>query len=381
VDDDGLEVIDLAYEDDDDVPRPRKATARVSRRRIAVVAAIAVVIAGIAGFIAHRQSEHETATVTPTTLAPTPSRATVPTTTFVPPAGLTGLASGRFVAIVGGIPVLVDGTAPPRRILDDIPGNALVDTAQQGAALIGYDNTVRVIVGPAFDGTRNPLPAGIGLLPDADGRWWSNLGQLQSTNGLRRTAFPSGTSPVAHLRTGYLLVDDARTALFRWQPGTRMVRIAEGKARVLALAHDLVAWADDVGSVVHVTSLTTGRTIDVGSGGYAITARFAPNSSRLAILVAAHRNSMVLADPTTGQVVARLGCSTVDGELEAFPNVPASLEPAPFSWDTAGQLVLVCAEPTGLFVTTLDPAHGAVLRKAVAPQHLRQLVFVGPSYG
>jgi hypothetical protein len=77
-------------------------------------------------------------------------------------------------------------------------------------------------------------------------------------------------------------------------------------------------------------------------------------------------------------VVARLGCSTADGELEAFPNAPPELEPAPFSWDATGQLVLVCAVPTGLFVTTLDPAHGALLRKAVAPQHLRQLVFVGP---
>jgi hypothetical protein len=379
VDDDGLEVIDLTSEEDDDVKTRRRRTSRLSRRQVALGATIAVGIACIGGLVVHRQSRHKTATVTPTTLAPTPSRATVPTTTFVPPAGLTGLASGRFVAIVGGIPVLVDGTEPPRRILDDIPGNALVDTAQQGAALIGYDNTVRVIVGPAFDGTRNPLPAGIELLPDADGRWWSNLGQLQSTNGLRRLAFPPGTSPVAHLRTGYLLVDDARTALFRWQPGTRIVRIAEGEARVLAIAHDLVAWADDIGNVVHVTNLTTGGTIDIASGGYAITARFAPNSSRLAILVAEHRNSMVLAEPTTGRVVARLGCSTVDGELEAFPNVPASLQPAPFSWDTAGQLVLVCAVPTGLFVTTLDPAHGAMLRKVVAPQRLRQLVFVGPA--
>jgi hypothetical protein len=310
-------------------------------------------------------------------LAPLPSLATVATTTFVPPAGLTGLASGRFVAIVRGIPVLVDGDAPPRRILDDIPGNALVDTAQQGAALIGYESTVRVIVGPAFDGTRNPLPAGIELLPDAEGRWWSNLGQLQGANELRRIEFPHGTSPVAHLRTGYLL-DDARTGLFRWRPGVRPTQIVPGRARVLAIADDLVVWADDIGSVVHVTNLTTQRSIDVASGGHAVTARFAPNRSRLAILVGAHRAAVVLADSTTGRVLTRSSCSTDGGELNAFANVPPALEPVPFTWDAAGRMILVCATPPGLVVTTIDSDRARLLWTVAAPADLQQLVFVGP---
>jgi hypothetical protein len=250
--------------------------------------------------------------------------------------------------------------------------------SQQGAALINYPSTTRVIVGPIFDGTRNALPAGITLLPDAQGRWWSNFGQLESPNELHPLRFPAGSTPVAKLQDGYLLVDSAHTALFEWRSGSPLVRIGVGNARVLALANDRVAWTDDLGTVVHVANLTTGRTIDIHLDYSAIAARFSPDRSRLAFLVAGGTGGIELADSVTGRVITQASTSSGENNLETFGNVPPAFEPVPFSWDVIGRLILVAETAAGVSVKTLDPVNGTVLRKTVAPRGLQQLVLLTP---
>ena len=90
-----------------------------------------------------------------------PQPVSLPTTTWIPPPGLTGLVSGRGVAVMLGTPIIV-GDGPVRKILGDIAETASVAMSQRGAVLLHYVSTTRVIIGPSFDGTKNEeLPAAI----------------------------------------------------------------------------------------------------------------------------------------------------------------------------------------------------------------------------
>ena len=380
MDDDGLEVIDLTRESDHDGKTPRT-TDRPRGRRVMILAAGIGVLAAVGGLLAHHKSGRPAATVASTTSSLSTQPVLIPATSWVPPSGLRGLASDRFVAVIDGIPVLEGVGGRARHLLDDIDGSALLGISLRGEVLVVYPHLgTRVIdgdLGPVSSGIRNVLPSPIALLPDAAGRWWSNFGQLESPNQLHEIRFPVGTTPVAKLRDGYLLVDDAHTALLEWRPGARFVRVGVGSARILAIADDRVAWADDVGSFVHVAELTTGRTINIDVRDFATTARFSPDRSRLAVLTSAETASMVLADPISGRVITRL--ATSDAGLDALDTVPPAFDPVPFSWDRTGRLLLVTPPKAGnTFVKTLDPARGAVTRTIAAPDDLQQVVVLTP---
>jgi hypothetical protein len=378
VDDDGLEMIDLTPESDGDEAPPRR-TVRLSRRQAIVLGVGVGFLAAAGGLFAQHRSAHKAAFTVPTTPSSVAQRAfTIPPTTWVPPAGISGLASGRSVAVLLGTPLVVSDSGRVQKILDDIPGDASVDVAQRGAALVHFKEGARVIVGPTFDGTRNALPSPIELLPDAEGRWWSNFGELQSSTELHEIRFPAGTTPVAKLRRGYLLVDDAHTGLFEWQSRTPPVRIGGGDVRVLAIAGELFAWTDDVGSTVHITDLETGRAVTTHTPFSAVTARFSPDRSRLAILSGGLSESMVLADPASGRVIAQLVTASGGNALTVFDDVPPAFQPVPFSWDSTGRLVVIAQTTVGYFVHTVDPVSGSVLRTVAAPEGLQQLISLAP---
>ncbi len=58
----------------------------------------------------------------------------------------------------------------------------------------------------------------------------------------------------------------------------------------------------------------------------------APDTARLAILISASLNLVVLADTSSGRVITTQMTSRRDSGLDAFENVPAAFEPTPFSW-------------------------------------------------
>ena len=383
MDEDDLETIDLTG------APPRNATRPTRRRRPSrriVLGSIAVVWVVIAAVVAlsHTSGEKRTSGARPP--SPSPTTAVSPTTAETPTRrvlgnGLVNVARGPFVAIIDWTPILVTQTGQVRRILVSDTRRALLGPAQRGAVLVGYpDSTTRVIdedLGPRTTGRYDPLPAAIELIPDADGQWWSNLGQLEPGTRLRIARTPVGTIPVAHLRNGYLVTDRRRAGLLEWTGSPRLPLIGVGPARVLALDHNLVAWSDNAGRVVHVFDLDARRAVDIACGAYALTARFSRDRSRLAILVSAEEDSMVLADTSSGHVIARsVFTHEGAGGLTDIAGPPA-FQPAPFSFDARGDLALVATTATGTIVKSFDP-RGAVIRSVPAPSGLQQVVFVVP---
>ena len=339
-----------------------------------VWAVIAAVVA-----VSHTSGEKHTSGARPA--GPSSTTTASPTTKVLLGNGLVHVARGPFVAIIDWTPILVTPTGQVRRVLVGDTRRALLGPAQRGAVLVGYPgSTTRVIdadLGPRVTGRYDPLPAAIELIPDADGQWWSNLGQLEAGTRLRIARTPAGTTPVGHLRNGYLVTDERRAGLLEWTGSPRLPVISSGRARVLALDHNLVAWSDDEGRVVHVFDLDARRAVDIACGEYALTARFSPDRSRLAILVSAQEDSMVLADTSNGDVIARsVFTHEGAGGLTDIAGPPA-FQPAPFSFDARGDLALVATTATGTIVKTFDP-HGAVLRTVPAPAGLQQVVFVVP---
>ena len=383
MDEDDLEPIDLSEDAPVREPRRRPRPPRVSRRAaigsIAVVGAVLAAVAAVSQSSGDKHSSTSRAPGPPSTAAahrrPPPGRPPA----WVVPSGLSDVARGPFVAIVDWTPILVSPTGQIRRVLADLPGRALLGAAQHGAVLVGYPrSTTRVIdadLGPRPSGRYDPLPAGIELIPDANGRWWSNFGQLEGGPGLRIVRVPAGTRPIAHLADGYLVTDTRRAGLLQWTGSTRLPIVALGRARVLALDHNLVAWSDDEGRVAHVFNFDTRRAVDIACGEYARTARFSPDRSRLAILRSAAEDSMVLADTTSGRVLAR-SVFTHDGAggLTDIAGPPA-FQPAPFSFDARGDLALVATTTTGTEVRTFD-REGTVIRTVAAPARLQQVVFL-----
>ena len=213
------------------------------------------------------------------------------------------------------------------------------------------------------------------MIPDTAGRWWSNFGELEGRTTPRRVRVPAGTTPVAHIRNGYLVSDERRAVLLEWTGGVRLPIIGFGRARVLALDHNLVAWSDEAGRVVHVFDFDARRAVDVACGGYALTARFSPDRSRIAVLVRGKEDSMVLATTSNGDVIARTAFTHEGaGRLTDIAGPPA-FQPAPFAFDPRGDLTLVTTSVTGVVVKTFG-ADGKVIRSVPAPSGLQQVVFV-----
>ncbi len=296
---------------------------------------------------------------------------------FQLPAGLAGVVPGQFVAVVDGKPMLVAANGSGGLLLANLRTAAFVDTASGDTVLVSIQPSARILAGPSADHFPGAIPGGVTLLPDALGRWSSDFGPLDIHGQLSRLTFPAATKPVAKLADGYLLVDTAGTSLLRWRNGSAPVPIATGTARVLAIAHDVVAWSDSKGAVVRLTNVETGHTVDIDSGGYAITARFSPDRSRLAILVLGAQQEMVLADTTTGHVVTRIPTAPPDGGLHQFRTLPSGFQPAPFSWNpNTGDLVIVATISSPPTVSTVAPADGAVKHTVNGPPGLTQLVIL-----
>ncbi len=294
---------------------------------------------------------------------------------FQLPAGLAGVVPGQFVAVVDGKPMLVGANGSGGLLLANLRTAAFVDTASGDTVLVSIQPSARIFAGPSADHFPGAIPGGVTLLPDALGRWSSDFGPLDIHGQLSRLTFPAGTKPVAKLADGYLLVDPAGTSLLRWRNGSAPVPIAAGAARVLAIAHDVVAWSDTKGTVVRVTNVETGHTVDIDSGGYAITARFSPDRSRLAIFALAAQQEMVLADPATGHVVTRIPTAPAGGGLHQFRTLPSGFQPAPFSWNpNTGELIVVATTSSPPTVSTVAPADGTVKHTVNGPPGLTQLV-------
>jgi hypothetical protein len=381
VNDDDLETIDLERDPADEaVSRARRTTCRASRRRIAIAGCAALVVGASGALFAASRSGSSPARAAPDAtsapaLSPLPPLGST-TTTWTVPARISGLLPGRYVAVVGGTPILV-GDGAPRQLVPEILADGLVNMSARGSVLVGFGSTTLVLVGPTFDGTINTLPSPIRLLPDSDGRWWSNFGELEVGGSLHPITLPRQTEPVAKLAGGYLLVDRAHTRLLVWRPRMALTPIGLGRARVLAVAGDLVAWSDDAGAVVHITDVSTVRTTDVQTGSFALTARFSPDRTRLAIRVDAEREYVMLADRASGDVLADLATSPRGGGLPDSTQAPPALQPAPFSWTAGGALIVDAQADDGQrFLLSVDRRDGSVHDPVAVPAELRQLVVV-----
>jgi hypothetical protein len=230
-----------------------------------------------------------------------------------------------------------------------------------------------VIVPVSGDVVRDPLPAGVALIPDAAGRWWSNWGELETSRELHLVAVPSGTTAVARSRDGYILTDAAQR-LLAWSGGNPPRTIVDGPARLLAIADDLVAWSDDRGDATRITNLTTARTTTAKTGGFAISARFSPDRSRLAILLSSNNDFMALADVATGSVLARMTTAVPGRGLPAFDNIALAFEPVPFSWNRSGRELLVVARAGSRSRIDVLDRDGTVKRSRRGPDGLTQLL-------
>ena len=238
-----------------------------------------------------------------------------------------------------------------------------------------------VFAGPSDTRFPGALPAGVLPIPDALGRFWSNWGELKAGGQLTQLYLPVGTQAIAKLRDGYLLTDAKRTTLLKWVERTQPVRVATGSARVLAVADDLVAFGADTGEVMHVLNLTTGRTIDVHPGGFATTARFSADRSRLALFVITRtgRQEMVLADAGSGRLITRIATSTTSAGLRQFRALAAGFQPVPFTWNAkTAELVVVAAGHGSPVIDFVNSADGKIARTAHTPKDLTQIEILNP---
>jgi hypothetical protein len=278
--------------------------------------------------------------------------------------------------VVFGTPFLV-GAGRPQEALGDVADDARVVVAQRGEVLLHYRGGTKVLVASTFDGPARVLPSAVVLLPQADGRWWTTEGPLERWRGLSQSRFPVGKIAVAGLRNGYLLVGEDRRGLFRWQSGSAPERIGAGASQVLAIAGDRIAWTDGFHPVVHVTMLGPeggADTVDIPFSFDAVTARFSPDGTRLAMLTGTQAQSMVLADTGTGRTIAQLVTASGGNALTSYADLPPAFQPVPFSWDSSGRLVVVAQTTVGYFVNTIDSQRGFVLRTVRAPEGLQQLI-------
>jgi hypothetical protein len=218
------------------------------------------------------------------------------------------------------------------------------------------------------------LPVGVDLVPDAEGRWWSNYGQLGGSRSFKHLSFAGGAQPVAKLSDGYLLVDKAKRSLFARRDDGTTTPVGPGDARVLAISGNLLAWASASGGVVHVANLATDHSATVDVSGVPVTARFSPDGKHLALLQRNADDSMVLVDTDSGRVATRLHAGS---SLYQFREAPPALQPAPFSWDArSGDLLVVTTNPKESRIVTVDE-HGNVVHSVTAPDDLSQLVTFG----
>ena len=126
---------------------------------------------------------------------------------------------------------------------------------------------------------------------------------------------------------------------------------------------------------MHITDVSTGRTTDVRTGSFALTARFSPDRTRLAIRVDAEREYVMLADLASGDVLADL--ATSPRGLPDSTQAPPALQPAPFSWTAGGALIVDAEADDGRrFVLSVDRRDGSVHDPVAVPADLRQLVVV-----
>jgi hypothetical protein len=375
---DDLEPIEL---EDEPVVRPvvrrRADRSRASTRRVVVLAAVVATVAGSVLVVSHLLSPSSRASRARGP-RPTPSAAQTTvavTTTWSVPNGIVGLAGQRYLALINGALVLFDHHGPPRRLLDDFSGPLVLDAAARDSALVtSPGGSTRVIVGPAFDGTRNVLPAAIVLVPDAFGRWWSNYGQLSAGPELRLVTPPSGTQLLAKLADGYIVADARRSELLLWRD-QQLLRLGVGPARVLAVAGTKVAWSDDVGTVVHVADPQSGRTRDIPTGDFALTARFSPDLSKIAVFASAERDQVVLADATTGRVLTRIRASKANW-VAAPDYLPSALLPVPFSWTLKSRQLLVVTTATPATIEWIDSTTGETTSSTIAPSGLQQVALL-----
>ena len=241
-------------------------------------------------------------------------------TNVLPSAGLAGLVSGPFVAVVNDTPILVGTDGSTARLVPNLRKGGLVAASSGDAVMVSFLPRGLVFSGPSDNHFPGAVPAGVAPIPDALGRFWSNFGQLDAKGQLRQIAIPPGNasrreaagrvSPHRHQAHGAVPVAE----------GQPPKRVASGTTRVLAVAGDLVAYGGDTGNVVHVLNLATGRTTELHPDGFAMTARFSPDRSRLALFVLADggQESVALADPASGRVITRIDTSATSAGLHQF---------------------------------------------------------------
>jgi len=351
---------------------------RVARRGVRVAVLGVVIVTAVVGVVAAAVRSHTTDAAHPPASS-VPSSAP-PISAWNPPAGLVGLAAGPFVAAVDGKLILVDADGAVHQLLQGVDRDALVVGTSRDSFLVGTRPWEAMVANASSSQFGQVVPSGVTLIPDAAGRWWSNFGQLGGSGQLRHLTFADGARPVAKLRDGYLVVDAAQTAMIDQPSRGPARRIGTGDAVVLAVAGDLVAWSDDDssrggGTTVHVTDVATNGTADVETAGTAVTARFSPDSTRIAVLSRARGESTVLAETATGRVLKTLPTASAANAITTFRNAPPALQPSPFNWDPAtGNLIVVTTNGgPGSTVAFVD-VNGNVVHTEAAPIGMSQLV-------
>ena len=189
---------------------------------------------------------------------------------------------------------------------------------------------------------------------------------LEGPGELHLIQFPAGTTAVV-MRTGYLLVDNAAHRFVR--VATRCAAHTDrGRQRAAtAIAGDLVVWTDNAPLGMHIADLATTHTIDIPTSFDAVSARFSPDRSRLAILSGGLAEAMVLVDTSSGKLLAEVSTASGGNALATYGDIPAVFQPVPFG-GMLRRLVLIAQTTVGYFAKTIDTATGAVLRTVAAPK-------------
>ncbi|HWS44325.1 MAG TPA: hypothetical protein VN636_00560 [Acidimicrobiia bacterium] len=280
------------------------------------------------------------------------------------------------VAVIDGAVFVVSPNQPPRRLIRDVKGSAQVEEASTESILVGVIPIDQIVIGlstPFVD----RVQGGLSLIPDSLNRKWSNYGELDPGGSTRYVlsplSAPYNTTAVAKLSDGYLLTD-VSGALLRWTTAAP-VRIAAGPAHVLGVRGDLVAWTDDAGKVVHVTNLANNRTTNVSSPEPPITARFSPNGSAVAWTTLSEAQNVVLANLSSGRILAQVPTAQAGTGLYRFRRQPPALQPVPFGWSADGTQLLVVEKSTNATrIEALDAKSGQRASLVPAPLRLQQLI-------
>ena len=327
-----LEPIDL--EPAGDLPRSERerGPARSRRRTWAGLALVGIGLVSWAAIASTTRDERANpvpppVTPTTTTTAPVDRVATVAPALR---AGLRGIGSGRFAAVIDDRLYLLDATRAAPTLVRLPEGHATIEERSGSSLLTSTFEQTLVATRPIATRTLSPRDSAIPALEP--GRWWlvRNDGTVRDDRGGPPVLVPAALRIVAAVPDGFVGINAPDFTWAVWSGGSAPRTIAAAGFQLLARgAHTLVFKYDCVytGCGLEILDLRDGSARNMRLSIVPEFAEYSPDGTRLAL--ASTLGDVYILDARSGGVVAR---------TTALTSPSAS---SPLAWTPDGALLIV----------------------------------------